>query len=99
MKVIADLCITPIGVGVSLSQYIAACEDVLEKYDLSITLHAYGTNIEGEWDKVFSAIRECHETLHKMGCPRLSSVIKAGTRTDKDQTMEDKISSVFEKRQ
>ena len=29
MKVLVDLCIVPLGVGVSLSPYIAACEIVL----------------------------------------------------------------------
>lgn len=28
MKVLIDLCIVPLGVGGSLSQYIAACEKV-----------------------------------------------------------------------
>ena len=63
MKVIVDLCIIPIGVGVSLGSYIAACEKILAKPGLSTKLHAYGTNIEGEWDTVMQAVRECHETL------------------------------------
>jgi hypothetical protein len=29
MNVIVDLCVVPIGVGVSLSSYVAACEKVL----------------------------------------------------------------------
>jgi uncharacterized protein YqgV (UPF0045/DUF77 family) len=29
-----------------------------------------------------------------MGAPRVSSVIKVGTRTDRDQTMGDKVTSV-----
>ncbi len=34
MKVILDLCIVPIGVGVSLSPYAAACEKVLQEAGL-----------------------------------------------------------------
>jgi uncharacterized protein (TIGR00106 family) len=94
MKVIADLSVIPIGVGVSLSKYVAACEKVLAEAVLTTKLHAYGTNIEGEWDTVFVAIKRCHEILHDMGAPRVSSVIKAGTRTDRDQTMNDKVKSV-----
>ena len=60
-------------------------------------LHAYGTNIEGEWEDVVAAIKRCHETLHAMGAPRVSSDIRIGTRIDRDQTMEDKIRSVEEK--
>ena len=97
MKVIADLCIVPLGVGVSLGRYIAECERVLSKAGLKTRLHAYGTNIEGEWNDVVAAIRECHEALHAMGAPRVSSSIRLGTRTDRDQTMDDKIRSVEEK--
>ena len=94
MKVIADLGIIPIGVGLSLSKYVAACEKVLKEAGLKTRLHAYGTNLEGEWDDVFAAIKRCHEVLHEMGVPRISTVIKVGTRTDKDQSMGDKVESV-----
>jgi len=94
MKVIVDLTIIPLGVGVSLSKYVAACEKVLSESKLKTQLHANGTNIEGEWDAVFSAIKRCHEVLHEMGTPRIFTTIHAGTRTDRDQTMEDKIKSV-----
>lgn len=97
MKVMVDLCIVPLGVGVSLSSYIAACEKVLADAGLKTSLHSYGTNIEGEWDEVFAAIKRCHETVHAMGAPRITTTVKLGTRTDREQTMEDKIRSVKEK--
>jgi len=97
MKVVAELSIIPMGVGVSVSPYIAACERVLEEAKLTIHLHAYGTNIEGEWDAVFAAIRRCHEVVHGMGVVRISTVLKVGTRTDRDQTLEEKVQSVREK--
>ena len=97
MKVLVDLCIVPIGVGVSLSSYIAACEKVLTEAGLKTSLHSYGTNIEGEWDSVFAAVKRCHETVHAMGAPRITTTIKLGTRTDREQTMEDKILSVQNK--
>jgi len=97
MKVIADLCIVPIGVGVSVSKYVAGCEKILREAGLEPRLHAYGTNVEGEWDEVFAAIKRCHEVVHEMGAPRISSSLRFGTRTDRDQRMEDKIRSVKEK--
>ena len=97
MKVIVDLSVVPIGVGVSLSSYVAACEKVLTEAGLKTTLHGYGTNIEGDWDKVFAAIKRCHEVVHEMGAPRISSTLRFGTRTDRSQTMDDKIRSVKEK--
>ncbi|MFP4421997.1 MAG: MTH1187 family thiamine-binding protein [Desulfococcaceae bacterium] len=97
MKVIADFCLVPLGVGLSLSPYIAACEKILKEAGLETTLHAYGTNIEGEWDAVVAAVKRCHETIHEMGAPRVSTTLKLGTRTDRAQTMADKVNSVTEK--
>ena len=115
MKVIADLCVVPVGVGVSVSAHVAACQRVLKEAGLTVQLHAYGTNIEGEWDSVFAAstgnrdllgilfvitipcVKRCHEVVHEMGAPRISTSLKIGTRTDRAQTMADKVSSVVRK--
>lgn len=94
MKVIANLCVVPMGVGVSVSKHVTACEKVLKEAGLKTKLHAYGTNIEGEWDVVFEAIRRCHEVVHEMGAPRITTTLKFGTRIDRNQTMEDKVDSV-----
>jgi uncharacterized protein (TIGR00106 family) len=94
MKVLVDVSIVPIGVGVSLSRYVAACERVLQQAGLNPQLHAYGTNVEGDWDAVFGAIQRCHAVLHEMGAPRVSTNLRAGTRTDRDQSLQDKIDSV-----
>jgi len=97
MKVIVDLCVVPIGVGVSVSAYVTACERVLRKAGLKTFMHAYGTNIEGEWDAVFEAVKQCHATVHEMGAPRISTTIRLGTRTDRAQTLEEKMESVERK--
>jgi uncharacterized protein (TIGR00106 family) len=97
MKVISDVCIVPIGVGVSVSKYVAECERIFKHAGLNVRLHAYGTNVEGEWEEVFVAIKRCHEAIHKMGAPRISTNIRVGTRTDRNQSMDEKLSSVEEK--
>jgi len=97
MKVIADIMIAPMGVGVSVSKYVAECQKIFKQAGLKVILHSYGTNIEGEWDEVFSAIKKCHQVLHEMGVPRISSNMRFGTRTDREQSMEDKIKSVEDK--
>lgn len=97
MKIIMDLCIVPIGVGVSLSGYVAACEEVLKHSGLTYQLHANGTNIEGEWDSVLKAVKECHQKVHQLGAPRIFSTIKLGTRIDRDQSMAAKVTSVERK--
>ncbi len=97
MNVIVDLCVVPLGVGTSVSREVAECQKVLESYGLNHNMHAYGTNIEGDWDTVFNAIKTCHERIHAMGVVRISTTIKLGTRTDRVQTMAQKIESVEQK--
>ncbi len=97
MRVMIDLCVVPMGVGVSVSPYVAECERVLAEAGLDHTLGAYGTVVEGEWELVFQAVRQCHERLHAMGAPRLFTTLKVSTRTDRDQTAADKIQSVRSK--
>lgn len=94
MNVMVDLCVVPIGVGTSVSEYVAACEHVFQDAGLTHQLHAYGTNVEGEWDDVMAAVKRCHEVVHEMGAPRITSSMRFGTRIDRAQTMADKIASV-----
>ncbi len=98
MHVIADFCVIPIGVGTSVSRYVALCQDVLEESGLVHSMHAYGTNVEGEWEDVMEVIRRCHDRVHQAGAPRISTTVRLGTRTDREQTMQEKIDSVREKR-
>lgn len=94
MKVIVDFCLVPLSVGVSVSSYVAACEKIICASGLKHTLHANGTNIEGEWDEVFALIKRCHEIVHSMDALRIFTSLRINTRIDRDQTMQDKISSV-----
>ena len=97
MHVTVDLCVVPLGVGVSVSEHVAACQRVLEEAGLHHELHAFGTNVEGDWEAVFAALRRCHEVVHEMGAPRITTTIRLGTRTDRAQTLHDKVRSVEEK--
>jgi uncharacterized protein (TIGR00106 family) len=97
MNLIADVSIVPLGVGLSLSAYVAACERIFQESGLDPQLHANGTNVEGEWETVMAALRRCHEELHRMGVPRISTNVRLGTRIDRPQTMADKVKSVEDK--
>ena len=94
MNVLVDVCVVPMGVGVSVSKYVVECEKIFAAAGLNHQMHAYGTNVEGDWDEVMAAIKKCHETVHEMGAPRIGTTIRMGTRTDRAQSMQDKIDSV-----
>lgn len=96
MRVIADICVTPMGVGASVSRFVARAHAILKEAGLNAQLHAYGTNVEGDFDAVMDALKRCHEELHALGAPRLSTSIRLGTRIDKPQTLRDKTRVVEE---
>ncbi|MFN0058783.1 MAG: MTH1187 family thiamine-binding protein [Planctomycetota bacterium] len=95
LHTIADLCIIPIGVGVSLSEFISVAYRIIAKSGLKHELHANGTNVEGEYDLVCATLRRCIEELHALGVPRVTCTIKLGTRVDRVQSMVEKVASVL----
>jgi uncharacterized protein (TIGR00106 family) len=54
---------------------------------MTVQLHAYGTNVEGDLGEILRAIEAIHETLHAEGVVRLATTVKLGTRTDKEPTL------------
>jgi uncharacterized protein YqgV (UPF0045/DUF77 family) len=45
---------------------------------------------------VMETIGKSHEAIHGLGCPRIATDIRIGTRLDKVATMEDKVRTVRE---
>jgi uncharacterized protein (TIGR00106 family) len=90
MRATADVQVIPLGVGVSVRKEVARAHELLAASGLKVTLHAFGTNVEGELDEILAAVKRVHETLHEEGVVRISSSIKLGTRLDKEPTLEGK---------
>lgn len=53
-----------------------------------------GSRLEGSWEEVTRVIGQAHALLHGKGTVRIQSDIRIGSRIDKAQTMEDKVSAV-----
>ena len=94
MWVSIDLCLVPLGVGVSLSSYLAACQKVIEKTGLDYEIGPNGTAIEGEWNEVFDCVSACHEVVHQKGATRIYTNLKVNTRIDRKQSFREKVQSV-----
>ena len=97
MKVILSFTLVPVSSGLSISPYVALCQNILSESGLSYEMHANGTNIEGEWADVFAVVEKCHQVVHEAGAQRIFTTIQLGTRTDKNQNMSDKTKSVMQK--
>ena len=94
MLVSVDFCLVPLGVGVSLSPYIAVCKRVIEERGLDYEIGPNGTALEGEWGDVFACIKDCHEAVHKGGASRIYTNLKVNTRIDRKQSFREKVRSV-----
>ena len=94
MRVTADVCVVPMGVGASVSEEVSVAYRILSEAGVAVRLHAHGTNVEGDFDAVMSAVRRCHEALHARGVARVVTTMKIGTRIDKDESTEGKVASV-----
>ncbi len=94
MWVSVDLCLVPVGVGLSLAPYVAACQEVIEREGLEHQLGPNGTAIEGEWDAVFACVEACHQAVHRLGATRIFTTLKVNTRTDRQQSFREKVPRV-----
>jgi uncharacterized protein (TIGR00106 family) len=91
MKATAEIQVIPIGAGVSVRAEVKRAHELLQDSGLTVALHAYGTNVEGELGAILEAVQMVHETLHAEGVQRLSTAVKLGTRTDKEPSLGSKL--------
>ncbi|KAK4115342.1 hypothetical protein N656DRAFT_776458 [Canariomyces notabilis] len=92
-----DFCLVPVGTGhPSVAKEVAEVQKLLKASGLSYTMHSAGTTVEGSWDDVMKVIGQAHTVVHKTGAVRVQTSMRAGTRTDKAQTAEQKVKRVEE---
>jgi uncharacterized protein (TIGR00106 family) len=94
MKVVADLCIVPMGVGPSVSPYVKEIKAVIDASPLHAEMHANGTNIEGELADICRLIEQCEAKLAENGVQRVFFTMAFSSRRDKEQSMADKLRAV-----
>ena len=99
-QVVAEVSVVPIGTGATgLSEYVAACIDILDgRKELSYQLAPMGTIIEGPIDKVFEVARQMHEVPFDKGVLRVVTTLKIDERRDELLTMAGKVESVLKRR-
>jgi len=94
--VLLEFSITPLGMGESVSEYVARCCRVIEESGLDHELHAMGTIVEGELPEVLSVLQRCFEVLSP-DCNRISCVAKLDYRRGQQGRIRSKVRSVEEK--
>jgi uncharacterized protein (TIGR00106 family) len=61
--VLLEMSIVPMGVGESVSQYVAECVDIIDSSGLAYEVHSMGTIVEGELDEVLALMERCIDQM------------------------------------
>jgi uncharacterized protein (TIGR00106 family) len=94
--VLLEMSITPLGLGESVSRYVAECIEIIEGSGLDYELHAMGTIVEGELDQVLDVMRRCIEQVARHS-DRVTCAAKLDFRRGQSGRIRSKVASVEEK--
>jgi uncharacterized protein (TIGR00106 family) len=94
--VLLEMSITPLGVGDSVSRYVAECIELIDESGLDYELHAMGTIVEGELNQVLDLMRRCIERVAEHS-DRVTCAAKLDFRSGPGGRIKSKVASVEEK--
>jgi len=94
---IMEISVVPIGVGSSVSNYVAKCIEIIKRSGLSYEVTAMGTIIEGDIEQLLELALLVHKVPFEMGAKRVLTNIKIDERIDKKATIDSKIASIKNK--
>ncbi len=93
--IVAELSITPIGEGTSVSKYIKTALESLKENGVKFRANAMSTVIEVEdLETLFNVVKKVHETVLNAGAKRLITDLKIDDRKDKEITIESKLKAI-----
>jgi uncharacterized protein (TIGR00106 family) len=94
---IAAVSISPVGVGVSVSRYVACALRIVRGQDrVRYRLDPMFTTLEGDVAEIFDLVLRMQEAVFEAGAERVGTVIKLDDRRDRDVRMEDKLRAVHD---
>lgn len=92
----AEISVYPIGTdSTSVSFYVAKAIEAIKDLKIKYQITSMGTILESEKpEEIFEASKVIIETVHRLGVKRVEMLIKIDSRTDKNQTIEEKLLSL-----
>lgn len=91
--VLLEMSIVPMGVGESVSSYVAKCVRLIEASGLEYELHAMGTIVEGTLPEVLALMQQCIELLAN-DSDRVTCTAKLDYRKGASGRIRSKVASV-----
>jgi len=96
--IIVEFSIVPLGVGISVSKFVAEAVKVLDEEGINYEVTPMCTVFEAEdIDRALEIIAKAHKAVVKAGAMRVLTSIKIDDRRDIERKMKDKVRSVLEK--
>ena len=92
-NVLLEFSMSPFDKGESLSAYVARSLEIIDQSGLDYKINPMGTVLEGDWDEVFTVVKQCFEKM-KTDCNRISVNIKVDYRKGKTGRLKSKIESL-----
>ena len=93
--IIAEITLTPLGVGTGVSKYVKKAIEVIEDSGLKYKPTPMSTIVEAKTlDEIFGVAKKAEEAMLKAGANRVIIDIKIDHRIDKDATIESKLKAV-----
>lgn len=95
---IAAVSISPVGTGVSVSEYVAAALRVASAQDrVRFRLDPMFTTLEGDLADIYALVARMQEAVFAAGAQRVGTVLKIDDRRDRPARMEEKVAAVEER--
>ena len=94
--VLLEFSMSPLGVGESVSPYVARSLEIIDRSGLPYELHAMGTIVEGDIDEVLRVMRECMLAMSQ-SCDRITCTAKLDYRKGHRGRLRSKVKSVEDK--
>jgi uncharacterized protein (TIGR00106 family) len=94
--VLLEMSIVPMGIGESVSQYVAECVDLVDKSGLDYEVHSMGTIVEGELGDVLTLMLKCIEKMAEHS-DRVTCAAKLDYRRGQSGRLAAKVDSVEQK--
>ena len=94
--VVLEFSVVPLGVGESVSAYVARAVEIVAASGLDYQLHAMGTLVEGELPEVLDVLRRSMEAL-MADCHRVTCSAKFDYRQGHRGSLQAKVASVEQK--
>ncbi len=96
IKIIAELIVSPYGVGTSLSKYVKEAVKVIDNYPGIEVFHTPMSTVfqADDLDTILDVVKKAHTRLIELGVPRVVTSLRIDDRRDKSRDMRDKLKAI-----